>query len=104
MQFFFLEHVCVCVCVCVLARACGVICHNILLNNENVCYLLHTNTPDIVKGTKVINILKYEVSYWNSISNIQIQTELPCQVTQKMYPSITLQGNTDHLHLNYPAR
>ena len=70
-----------------------------------MCYLLHTNTHrNMVKGTKVINILKYEVSYWNSIFKIKIQTELPCKVTQTTYPSITLQGKTVHLPLNYPAR
>jgi len=70
-----------------------------------MCYLLHKNTHrNIVKGTKVINILKYEVSYWNSIFKIKIQTGIPCKVTQTTYPSITLLGKTDYLTLNYPAR
>ena len=54
-------------------------------------YLLHTNTHrNIMKATKVINILKYGVSYWNSIFYIKIQTELPCKVTQTLY-TITAQ-------------
>jgi len=102
---FFLEYVCARARVCVICHNILLnnenVCHNILLNNESVCYSLHTNTHrNIMKGTKVINILKYEVSYWNSISNIQIQTELPCHVTQTTYLSITLQGNTDHLLFN----
>ena len=37
-----------------------------------------------MKGTKVINILKYEVLYY-----IKIQTELPCKVTQTLYTITT---------------
>jgi len=96
--------VCACACTCVCVCVC-VISHNILQHNENMCYLLRTNTHrNIVKGTKVRNILKYGVSYWNSIFYIKIQTELACKVTQTTYPSITLQGNRDHPPLNYPAR
>ena len=62
-----------CVCVCIIG-------HNILLNNENMCYLLHTNTHrNIVKGMKVIYILKYEVSYGNTIFYTKIKQNYPAR-------------------------
>ena len=54
-----------------------------------ICSIYYTHR-NIMKATKVINILKYEVLYWNSIFYIKIQTELPCKVTQTLY-TITAQ-------------
>ena len=35
----------------------------------------------------LISTLKYEISYWNSLFDIKIQTELPRQVTHTTNPS-----------------